>query len=135
MIGDYEAMLHRASSRKRPLRMTTHLLLTSNFPPLYDGIASWMSQLARHYGDDAMLVSLGGEKGQERERCAPAGSHRPHADRARAPAQLARHHRVVAPRGDACAREQRDVHLVRQSQAALVRRVGRFVRGWEFHTA
>jgi phosphatidyl-myo-inositol dimannoside synthase len=45
--------------------MTTHLLLTSNFPPLYDGIASWMSQLARHYGDDAMLVSLGSEKGQE----------------------------------------------------------------------
>ena len=45
--------------------MTTHLLLTSNFPPLYDGIASWMSQLARHYGDDAMLVSLGAEKGQE----------------------------------------------------------------------
>ena len=45
--------------------MTTHLLLTSNFPPLYDGIASWMSQLARHYGDDAMLVSLGSEPGQE----------------------------------------------------------------------
>jgi phosphatidylinositol alpha-1,6-mannosyltransferase len=44
--------------------MTTHLLLTSNFPPLYDGIASWMSQLARHYGDDAMLVSLGSEPGQ-----------------------------------------------------------------------
>ncbi|MBA2683213.1 MAG: glycosyltransferase family 4 protein [Gemmatimonadaceae bacterium] len=43
---------------------TTHLLLTSNFPPLYDGIASWMSQLARHYGDDAMLVSLGSEPGQ-----------------------------------------------------------------------
>jgi phosphatidylinositol alpha-1,6-mannosyltransferase len=45
--------------------VTTHLLLTSNFPPLYDGIASWMSQLARHYGDDAMLVSLGSEPGQE----------------------------------------------------------------------
>ena len=45
--------------------MTTHLLLTSNFPPLYDGIASWMSQLARHYGNDAMLVSLGSEPGQE----------------------------------------------------------------------
>jgi phosphatidylinositol alpha-1,6-mannosyltransferase len=44
--------------------MTTHLLLTSNFPPLYDGIASWMSQLARHYGDDVMLVSLGSEPGQ-----------------------------------------------------------------------
>jgi phosphatidylinositol alpha-1,6-mannosyltransferase len=44
--------------------MTTHLLLTSNFPPLHDGIASWMSQLARHYGDDAMLVSLGSEPGQ-----------------------------------------------------------------------
>ena len=44
--------------------MTTHLLLTSNFPPLYDGIASWMSQLARHYGGDAMLVSLGSEPGQ-----------------------------------------------------------------------
>lgn len=44
--------------------MTTHLLLTSNFPPLYDGIASWMSQLARHYGDDAMIVSLGSEPGQ-----------------------------------------------------------------------
>lgn len=44
--------------------MTTHLLLTSNFPPLYDGIASWMSQLARHYGNDAMLVSLGSEPGQ-----------------------------------------------------------------------
>ncbi len=41
-----------------------HLLLTSNFPPLYDGIASWMSQLARHYGKDAMLVSLGSERGQ-----------------------------------------------------------------------
>ena len=36
--------------------VTTHLLLTSNFPPQYDGIASWMSQLAIHYGDDAMLV-------------------------------------------------------------------------------
>lgn len=45
--------------------MTSHLLLTSNYPPLYDGIASWMSQLARHYGDDAMLVSLGSEPGQE----------------------------------------------------------------------
>ena len=45
--------------------MTTHLLLTSNFPPLYDGIASWMSQLARHYGDDTMLVSLGSEPGQD----------------------------------------------------------------------
>ena len=45
--------------------MTTHLLLTSNFPPLYDGIASWMSQLARHYGGDAMLVSLGSEPGHE----------------------------------------------------------------------
>jgi phosphatidyl-myo-inositol dimannoside synthase len=45
--------------------VTTHLLLTSNFPPLYDGIASWMSQLARHYGDDAMLVSVGAEAGQE----------------------------------------------------------------------
>lgn len=45
--------------------MTTHLLLTSNFPPLYDGIASWMSQLARHYGDGAMLVSLGSEPGQQ----------------------------------------------------------------------
>jgi len=44
--------------------MTTHLLVTSNFPPLYDGIASWMSQLARHYGDNAMLVSLGSEPGQ-----------------------------------------------------------------------
>jgi phosphatidyl-myo-inositol dimannoside synthase len=44
--------------------MKTHLLLTSNFPPLHDGIASWMSQLARHYGDDAMLVSLGSEPGQ-----------------------------------------------------------------------
>ena len=44
--------------------MNTHLLLTSNFPPLHDGIASWMSQLARHYGDDAMLVSLGSEPGQ-----------------------------------------------------------------------
>ena len=44
--------------------MTTHLLLTSNFPPLHDGIASWMSQLARYYGDDAMLVSLGSEPGQ-----------------------------------------------------------------------
>jgi phosphatidyl-myo-inositol dimannoside synthase len=44
--------------------MRTHLLLTSNFPPLHDGIASWMSQLARHYGDDAMLVSLGSEPGQ-----------------------------------------------------------------------
>jgi phosphatidylinositol alpha-1,6-mannosyltransferase len=44
--------------------MTTHLLLTSNFPPLYDGIASWMSQLARHYGDGAMLVSVGSEPGQ-----------------------------------------------------------------------
>lgn len=45
--------------------MTTDLLLTSNFPPLYDGIASWMSQLARHYGNDAMLVSLGSEPEQE----------------------------------------------------------------------
>jgi phosphatidylinositol alpha-1,6-mannosyltransferase len=45
--------------------MTTHLLLTSNFPPQYDGIASWMSQLAIHYGDDAMLVSLGREPGDE----------------------------------------------------------------------
>jgi phosphatidyl-myo-inositol dimannoside synthase len=44
--------------------VTTHLLLTSNFPPLHDGIASWMSQLARHYGNDAMLVSLGSEPGQ-----------------------------------------------------------------------
>jgi phosphatidyl-myo-inositol dimannoside synthase len=44
--------------------MTTHLLITSNFPPLYDGIATWMSQLARHYGNDAMLVSLGSEPGQ-----------------------------------------------------------------------
>lgn len=44
--------------------MTTHLLLTSNFPPLYDGIASWMSQLARHYGKDAIIVSLGSEPGQ-----------------------------------------------------------------------
>jgi hypothetical protein len=44
--------------------MTTHLLVTSNFPPLYDGIASWMSQLARHYGENAMLVSLGSEPGQ-----------------------------------------------------------------------
>ena len=45
--------------------MTTHLLLTSNFPPQYDGIASWMSQLAIHYGGDAMLVSLGREPGDE----------------------------------------------------------------------
>ncbi|MBK5187824.1 MAG: glycosyltransferase family 4 protein, partial [Gemmatimonadaceae bacterium] len=45
--------------------MTTHLLLSSNFPPQYDGIASWMSQLAIHYGDDAMLVSLGREPGDE----------------------------------------------------------------------
>jgi phosphatidylinositol alpha-1,6-mannosyltransferase len=45
--------------------VTTHLLLTSNFPPQYDGIASWMSQLAIHYGDDAMLVSLGREPGDE----------------------------------------------------------------------
>jgi phosphatidylinositol alpha-1,6-mannosyltransferase len=44
--------------------MTTHLLVTSNFPPLYDGIASWMSQLARHYGENAMLVSLGSEPEQ-----------------------------------------------------------------------
>jgi len=43
--------------------VTTHLLLTSNFPPLYDGIASWMSQLARHYGNGAMLVSVGSEPG------------------------------------------------------------------------
>jgi phosphatidylinositol alpha-1,6-mannosyltransferase len=45
--------------------MTTHLLLTSNFPPQYDGIASWMSQLAIHYGGDAMLVSVGREPGDE----------------------------------------------------------------------
>jgi phosphatidylinositol alpha-1,6-mannosyltransferase len=45
--------------------MTTHLLLTSNFPPQYDGIASWMYQLAIHYGDDALLVSLGREPGDE----------------------------------------------------------------------
>jgi phosphatidylinositol alpha-1,6-mannosyltransferase len=45
--------------------MTTHLLLTSNFPPQVDGIASWMSQLAIHYGGDAMLVSLGREPGDE----------------------------------------------------------------------
>ncbi|MDB4911130.1 MAG: glycosyl transferase group 1, partial [Gemmatimonadetes bacterium] len=45
--------------------MTTHLLLTSNFPPQYDGIASWMYQLALHYGDDALLVLLGREPGDE----------------------------------------------------------------------
>lgn len=45
--------------------MTTHLLLTSNFPPQYDGIASWMSQLAIHYGGDTMLVSVGREPGDE----------------------------------------------------------------------
>ena len=53
-----------ARRKRGDRRMNTHLLLTSNFPPLHDGIASWMSQLARHYGDDAMLVSLGSEPGQ-----------------------------------------------------------------------
>ena len=65
MIDAYEEMMQSLVGKAPSSRMTTHLLLTSNFPPLYDGIASWMSQLARHYGDDAMLVSLGSEPGQE----------------------------------------------------------------------
>jgi phosphatidyl-myo-inositol dimannoside synthase len=55
----YRELLAERSSK------TTHLLLTSNFPPQYDGIASWMSQLAIHYGGDAMLVSVGREPGDE----------------------------------------------------------------------
>ena len=94
-------MMLDIAARSGRREMTTHLLLTSNFPPLYDGIASWMSQLARHYGGDAMLVSLGSEPGHDASDARQSVRVDRLPMRARALAQSSRHHRLVAARGEA----------------------------------
>ena len=39
--------------------MTTHLLLTYDFPPIGGGIARWMAELARRYPAGSLVVSTG----------------------------------------------------------------------------
>ena len=45
--------------------MTSHLLLTYDFPPMGGGIARWMGELARHYPPGSLVVSTGDQPGDD----------------------------------------------------------------------
>lgn len=48
-----------------PSEPARHLLLTFDFPPMGGGIARWMSELAKRYPPDSLLISSGRRPGSE----------------------------------------------------------------------